>query len=397
MQNFPKISAVILVVGLVASIYVSRRMNDERHELLGTNPAREELVYMPVMGMDKFWADIKWMQTINHLGRVRGKMDEEMTKFFVGQFQRITDLDPDFDMVYKVGAGSIAYQDVEAALNLIEKAEKYSTEGASEEEWKRPYYAAHWILQIKARTENDKEKKKEYQQTAIEHLKKAVDMSGPWYVENMLLHTQSKKQGVYGVPYKELKAWYEYYNDQIKKTQAEAPDAPDGEGAPAGESGGYAYAEEGGSPAMTRLRERIISRCRELMKEFLVEIKDPKANKKDIQDKMDYIRNKVFIKMNPDTHYSAVSLAAYGPGDMYDRVSGTPVVPYGIDLYAFEKEGLVVPVSSDGQYNPRTGEPVAADFETLKKFLKGDIKRLKPQYEVYMLQQKDEKKPAENG
>ncbi|MBN2713850.1 MAG: hypothetical protein JXR97_15640 [Planctomycetes bacterium] len=404
MQNFPKISALILIVGLVGSFLISKEMRQRRVDQyhIGSE-ARQEMVYMPYVGFDKFAADIKWMQTINYLGKVKGKMTDNELDFFNKQFQRITDLDPDFVPVYKIGAGHIAYhKDAQLALDLIDKAGKYS----ASKDYEIPYQAAHWIIQIRARNATTDDERKKHYDLAISYLNKALEGDNPpWFVENMLLHTIAKKNGDYGDSYREVQAWNNYYWKRVNemkradaaidaKEKAEGNDkakdaaavkkAP-GEGEP--EVPEYEMAQES-SDSMNRLRNRIVERCRELMATYLGEKKAGKAPA-DVEKRVSVVKG-IFRKINNDTNFSPVSLAAYDAGDMYDHVSGTAVVPFGIDLYDYEVNGRITPVKGD--FNTLTGKPVAKDFEALKKLLGGKgIERLKDQYELYQKEMKDNK------
>ena len=398
MQNFPKVSAVILVVGLVASVYLSRTMRKERVDVHKIEaPGREEMVYVPVFGIDKFWADISWMQCINSLGRVKGKMTKRNVEFFYGEFDRITDLDPDFSLVYEVGASSLAYHDLESAIKLINKADGLptnlpadsdlktlvkagtTTPKAHGRKWKRPYYVAHWLLQIRARKAKEAsqaaatpEEKQQHleavakaRKEAIGYLEMAVDQNPPWYVENMLLHTKAKLEGAYGDDYKELEAWYKYYGERVKDYEAES--GAEGEGGMSG-GGDHEFSE---SEAMARLRKRIVSRCRQLMKSIL----EAQTPIQDAQKQQETIR-RIFAKLNTDPNYSEDSLAPYGAGDLYDAVTGRPVVPYGVDLYDLEVNGRVSSIKG-GAYNTATGKKVAGTFEELKKLLKAEKKPLR--------------------
>lgn len=404
MQNFPKISALIMVVGLVASVYLSRTMRSERvtkYEI--GSPTREKMVYLPCFGFDKFYADIKWMQCINELGGVKGAIDESKANYFNKQFQRITDLDPDFHKIYEVGAATIAYtHNAELALALVDKAEgvpekfldksdkKFEEKKAGyaiKKHWYRTYQAAHWIIQVRARKAQGEERKK-HLETAIEYLRKSVDADSPWYVENMLLHTVAKLNGDYGDSYREAIAWEKYYNKRMDEfMQSSLEMSPEGgEGGEGGEApveDMYAMDMEV-SPAMTRLRKRIIDRCRELMAAYVTGKEKPA----DLDKRKKTIRG-IFDRLNTDSRYSPVSLASYAAGDLFDRVTGTPLVPYGIDLYDYEVNGRIYKsVGGDNAYNTLTGKKVVTDFGELAKALGKDPVRLKKQYELYKEQEK---------
>ncbi len=361
-----------MVVGFVVSVFVSQQMHAKRGAFYD-NKARETRVYMPWLGIDKFWADVSWLRCINALGRARKKMDNNMVKYFYGQFERITDLDPDFMPVYNVGVSFIAYEKPEKALGLMDKAEKL----ANKPDWHVPYQAAHWVLQIYARKEKDEAKKKEHYSRAIEYLNKAIKIGGvPWYVENMLLHTTAKKDGVYGEALPELQAWHRYYKQRYAKARATMADT--GAGGPEGK----AAAPEAGmemdmeaDPVIERLRTRIKSRCLDLMKSLIADEKKATGNaKRKLMADQATVRG-IFKDVNPAGHYAPRSLVAYDAGDLFDRATGDPVTPYGIDLYDYEVNGRIT--LAKGGFNTFTGKPVASTFAQLKKMLNGKpIRRL---------------------
>lgn len=374
MNTFPKVTSIVMIAAFVVSIGASMKMSGSRVDDYKIETAdRADMVYMPFLGIDKFWADICWMRSINHMGGVKGKLTPAVAKYFYSQFDRIADLDPDFKLVYTAGAPFIAYQDVERALALVDKGEKC----AKQSDWQRSYYAAHWILQYQARPETDEAKKKQYMENALTYLQKAIDEGGPWYVENMLLHTQAKIEGKYGDPLPELEAWYSYYEKRIGKLRSTSmapmgPVGPDGKpvaatpGAPTPEMG-MGYEAEMLDPNIERLQNRIVGRCRSMMVDFI------KAGDQTSQDKV----KEIFAKVTNEKHWSPYSLVAYEPGDLFDQYTGKPLEPYGIDLYHYETTGVVVPAKGD--YNTLTGKKAALDFAQLAEMMGGadKIVRLK--------------------
>lgn len=384
MSSFPKISALLMVVGLVAAVMLSMRLKEARIAEKIITKERASMRYAPYyLGMGKFWADIMWMQTINQLGKGQSKMDPVMVKYYDKQFQKITNIDPNFGPVYRVGASSIAYQDIDKALALVDKAEKYATK----QDWYWYYQAAHWTLQINAANaakeaasaKNDKDKKaaegkvKGYQQHAIELLQKAIDRDAPWYVESMLLHTTAKKDGNYGKPMAELTSMYNYYKVRLKKLESEQEAMNQGEkGGPDGGKAAPAdftpaYDEDS---SFGRLHKRILEKAKSLMLELLK--KEEKGDTTAVASQQK-VRD-IFVKMKVSYQYSIKSLKEYGPGDLFDSVTGSPVTPFGIDLYDLEVNKRITPIK--GAYNTRTGKKAAASFKDLEAMLKAENKTI---------------------
>lgn len=374
MQGFPKISALIMVVGFVVSVFAGRDLQQKRLDFY-ENDKREARWFMPWMGIDKFWSDIAWLRCINSLGSTQKKMDENMMLYYYNQFDRITDLDPDFLPVYKTGVSNIAYTDLDRALKLIEKGETY----ANQKDYELPYQAAHWVLSIEARPAKEPEKKREAYEKALGYLRRAIGLPGvPWYVENLFLHTQAKKEGKYGKDIPELEAWYAYYKKRLKEARQSAaapaetdPNAPAGEAAPPPEP----MVDVTSDPVLSRLRERIVDRCRSVMRDLIE--KGRKVKGKALENVMaDRAKiRRIFNGLELSGHYSPYSLVEYAVGDLFDPVTGDPLVPHGIDLYDYETNGRITPIK--GAFNTRTGKPVASSFEELAKMLGGKkIERL---------------------
>lgn len=401
MTGFPKVSAVIAVIGLAAAIFLSRHLTQNRVELGISWEAREKMTYVPFLGIDKLWADFNWMVCINHLGGITGAIDAKMADYFYRRFDRLTNLDPDFNPVYKIGAASIAYVDDNPtrALTLIDKAIKCSRKL----DWYHPYQAAHWLLQISVRKAgNDEKARNAAFDKALYYLDIAIKNGAPWYVENMHLHTVTKKEGKDQNPFSELEAWASHYRKkmaEMEKLQAPAvgpggaPPSAQAPGTgpsaippmPSAMTAGFVEGAIGadGESTLGRLRTRIADRCKQLVLQYLEEAKTESADKADLQAKADKVRA-IYREVAPaGTYYCPYTLAKYEPGEMFDRISGVPVTPYGVDLYDLEKHGRVTLLKSDSRYNQFTGKPVARTFSELEAMLKqegGAIHTLAPHH-----------------
>ena len=79
--------------------------------------------------------------------------------------------------------------------------------------------------------------------------------------------------------------------------------------------------------------------------------------------------------MEPKGHFSKRSLLDYAAGDLFDKLTGTPVTPYGIDLYDYEVNGRIT--EHKGAYNTLTGKKAAGDFKELEAMLKAEGRKLR--------------------
>jgi len=374
MSTFPKISALLMVIGLAAAIGLSAHLTENRVKTykIGSEK-RAAMKYMPALGIDKFYADISWMFCINHLGGIQGQMAKREAEYFKKRFDRITDLDPDFDAVYRIGAASIAYVDNDPtmAIDLVEKAIRCQTKM----NWYHPWQAANWVMQILVH--NAKGDSKAHFDKAIDYLQTAVREGGPWYVENMLLNTITKKANKDQDDFTELEAWYEYYAGKIKELQSKQSELQSKQSAMSGPGGApmpmggapmmMGLMVEGGESALGKLRMRILDRCRQLVADCLAEEAKAKPEEKAaLTAKAEAVRT-IFGKMKPQGYYCPKSLLAYEAGELFDSMTGVAVAPYGVDLYDLEKNGRNTVVK--GEFNTLTGKPVARTFSDLEAAL----------------------------
>lgn len=359
MSTFPKMNALLAILGLAVAIHLAGRLDEDRVKVYKiTTENRRKMVYLPFFGMDKFRADIKWMMMIHELGSMKKDMDEKIAAYFVNGFDMITNLDPDFSIVYTRGVPFVAHHRLDDAIRLMEKGDTY----ARKPDYERPYLVAHWISAKRAMFEKDENRRNQAIEDAIRYAQKAVETPGekPFYVENFLLSLIVQRKGADEKPLDELLAWNDYYQTHLQKAREERL-AKKEEGPPpsAGDEGIEIQ------PSMERLQERIVNRCRELMQEFLATV--------GTESDQELVR-KIFAKVTRDQYYSPRSLLTYEPGDLFDRLTGEPVVPYGIDLYDYEVNGRIVPIK--GQYNTLTGKRVAATFPELEARLKEEGRSL---------------------
>ncbi|MCX7934850.1 MAG: hypothetical protein N3A66_06275, partial [Planctomycetota bacterium] len=273
----------------------------------------------------------------------------------------------------------------------IDKAIKYSRKL----DWYHPYQAAHWILQINVRKAgNDEKARADAFNKALEYLDIAIKNGAPWYVENMHLHTVTKKEGKDQDPFSELEAWASHYRKKVAELEKLRAPAGGPGGPPGGQAPGTgptpaptpamtpsfpveAIGAEGDS-ALARLRTRIADRCKQLVLQYIEEAKAADADKAALQAKADKVRS-IYRDVTTATYYCPYTLAGYEPGELFDRISGVAVTPYGVDLYDLEKHGRITLLKSDSRYNQFTGKPVARTFAELEALLKqegGSIHKL---------------------
>ncbi|MHC4884571.1 MAG: hypothetical protein ACYTGH_05745 [Planctomycetota bacterium] len=348
MGKFPVISLVIAIVAFVAAAQLSRNMNAMRAEMYKDKPLRLSRTYMPVLGMDKFCADISWVKLIQDMGdpNVKMKYDEKgktAAQFFYKQLDRITTLDPDANKVYRIGARHISHLAPTEAIALLKKGNDLSTKA----DWKR-YHLSSFIEDRYVRAKMEDKKSEAFTKSldaSIGYLAKAMESSEvPIYIETAFLRKQAEKGGYKDDPLLFLKAEADYYFARSKEISGATSieQAPKGKkGEPAAEEMDYSMVEDS---RLLKTKERILNKARvqALNHWQLAQAGDAAAKAKHMKIHKDI--SAIFKKVAPELkNYSSVSLNSYGPGEFYDVASGTKVVPYGLSYKAYmENKGIIL-------------------------------------------------------
>lgn len=390
MRKFPVFELAVFVIGLAGSIYLAFDLSQKRIEPYKINTKeRASQEYFPFLGIDKFWADVEWMECINYMGSSQSPKSPDMMNYIKSKFDVITDLDPDFNKVYLEGCPFIWLDKMDETLALIDKGQKYS----NKKDWNRNKLAAYYLLsqartKVAAKPDDEAVKKEadDLMDKAQKYLEKAIDEGGDWPVVSMLLHTETRKSGVYGSPYEveELAIWNNYLIKQLKELTAKAVPEMDASGNPVpriisdkASDMMNASMSLGGS-SLERVRERILERSRKIMQDLIQEENtaiavNDEAGVKRALERQKTVRT-IYRDLENQGHFAMRSLANYDAGDIFDATTGDPIEPYGIDLYDLEVNNRITPIK--GPFNYITGKPVAENFAALEKMLKDEGKSI---------------------
>jgi hypothetical protein len=273
MKRFPLISTLIFVVGLVLAVVISTtRMSSLRQEMYASTPARLEHVYLPVLGIDAFWSNLKWVRLLQSMGEENVKMTNDpegrkVADYYYKTLDRITDLNPETELFYEFGASHISAVSPVKAIALLQKGERLS----SEESWERPqlcaFYADNYIGK---RAGNERPTAEELKQQALEDalvvaaqyldeearaelpaeaaeltperaetlmlqvssdfLESAMEAGGyPARVETDWLRKQAKLEGIEDDPLGILVFWKKHYDTKLAEmVDREAAEIPEG-------------------------------------------------------------------------------------------------------------------------------------------------------------------------
>ncbi len=362
MKGIPVVSVLIMVVALVLAIVISSsKLMPLREEMYKQVPKRLENVYMPMLGIDKFYADVQWIGLLQEMGDPEVKMGtddkgKQMAGYYYQQLDRLTDLSPDTEKYYDFGAMHIAHLQPEKAIALLQKGNDL----CSKKTWKRSHLCAHITTNFIGRRAESDEAKMAATEEAAKYLKEAMDFGGyPSYVESSWLRKRAEIKGIDNNELSVLKLWYDYYKEKIAQSleaereaaqearemtaEAGAEAAPDAgaEGEMAAEEGGEMMYEDGVMSEVDEdLRNRIMQKAQDLALTYWKQADD--AAKKNMQ-----VVRKIFYDIAPDGHYSDVSLRSYNPGDFYDIYTGTRVKPYGISYAAWDSFKQIVQLRGD--------------------------------------------------
>lgn len=375
--KFPIISVLLLVVCLPAAIYLSyTKIADVRKEMYKGREKQLALAYLPVGGLDKFYADTQWVRLIQEMAKQNTsptakdgkKLTEEEEKaqrvkqaeYFYQSFDRLSDLDPNNKEYYLFGARFLQNDRPDDAIKLLVKGDNLLKTPGYELPWMQFHIIRSFIVGQNA----DEEKKQLDKMSDL--LKKAMDRpSAPAHIQNKWLTLRAQKEGLDDGNVGRLKLWVRHYLNKTKVTTSTPDNAAAGGAAP---EAGAGYE----SAADTELRNTIM----QMAQKMAIENWDKRA-KANPQEKAKLEQehkqiSEAFFKIAPmGVHYAPISLTPYEPGDLYDSVTGTPVIPYGVDPDMLEKGVVVV---YKGAFSQATGKPRVADEEIARRIKAGELK-----------------------
>ncbi len=364
MKHTPFISIIIMIVGFVGAIGISAKKLMPMRPDMYPKESQDQLerVYMPVLGIDKFYADIQWINLIQDMGQAmlkEGNQKEEnpeakkdKAKYFYRQLDRLTNLSPNTDIFYTNGAMYISHDLPEKAIELLEKGDKYSTV----RNWQRANYCA--FIQDKvigARTQDDAAKALmipkiiQYLETALEN------NDAPAYVEREWLRKQAILKNIENDELGQLQLWYDHYLSKVVDTTSGMA------GEMAGENGtpSQPYINEMDQASQT-LRDDIMKKAQKIALDIWNSRTGANAEtNKTLDGKLAQVKE-IFKAIAPQGHYSPVSLMPYNAGDKFDTATGTPIKVFGI-CKTCQAKGITTILH--GSYCHVCGEKATADEE----------------------------------
>lgn len=192
---------VLVLIGFAATSWVANHIYDWKNAV---SPYQANVPTQFYAGMDKFLSNVSWMTLVQwQADDLRMKSADAGEKLYE-KLNALTNLDPLFIDAYLDGALSLAASHPDQAVKLLEKAMRT---GATESNWKIPFYAG----QIRLMNSKDPDAAINY----LEMARKIPDV--PNYIESTILRARCLK--VNDEPVESAKIWYEYY------AHIEGPDA----------------------------------------------------------------------------------------------------------------------------------------------------------------------------
>lgn len=355
-SKFPVVSLLLFLLCLPAAFYISQyKLPELRKEQYKGIEAQLGRLYLPVLGIDKFYADTQWVQIIQDMAKhstqgvtrdkdgniirpeiseeEREKQQEEQARYFYDRFQRLSDLDPNNENYYIFAARALQNDLPNEAIALLKKGEEMLRSPSYE----YPYLQYHIINNVVAF--NDDSKKKAMSKELSELLKRAMNRpNSPAHIQGKWLRTEAQRQNLGDDEVGRLNLWARYY---LQSTSREGIEA-----------GGI------DSTGQSDLRQQVMGMAQEMAIDIWEKKKTASdEEKKKLDEKLAKV-SKIFKSVAPAGHYSPVSLMPYAPGDLFDAQTGTPVKPYGVNPELLKK-GIVVVYK--GPFCHVTGQPRVED------------------------------------
>lgn len=355
-SKFPVVSLLLFLFCLPAAVYISHyKLPELRKEQYKGIEAQLERVYLPVLGIDKFYADTQWVQIIQEMAKhstqgvtrdkdgniirpeiseeERQKQQQQQAEYFYKQFQRLSDLDPNNENYYIFAARALQNDYSDGALALLKKGEEMLRNPSHE----YPYLQYHILNNIVAFNDDEKRAKMSGELSAL--LKRAMNRpNSPAHIQGKWLRTEAQRRKLGDDDVGRLNLWAQYY---LQSTSREGIEA-----------GGIDSTGQGD------LRQQVMSMAQEIAADIWQKRKTASdEEKKKLDEKLAKV-SKIFKNVAPAGHYSPVSLMPYAPGDLFDANTGTPVKPYGVNPELL-KQGIVVVYK--GPFCHITGKPRIED------------------------------------
>ncbi|MBI4028735.1 MAG: zinc ribbon domain-containing protein [Verrucomicrobia bacterium] len=302
----PTSAVVFLVITLLASAHLANRVAELRKDQTVRAPQSRGLLSA---GFSKFRSQIAWMRLIQLRGSM-ANVTKENAALLAGKYDRLTDLDPMFATAYEEGALDIGWQDPEASLRLLDKAQ-----GVSQlRSWRIPFTAG---FIAKTRLNNASR--------AVQYMEMASKQPDcPQYVHRFLINLKTALLSKEQDPVKILNLWVDYYLGGVGRAGVA--------GAPGMGRAGASFAGQAGEDSGKKLALNHISRLSSNIiaqdqKNLLTE-RDSDAKKR-LQDRIEEVQ-KILKQVYAGTHICQRCYRPYNAGDEFCVHDGNRVEPYGI-------------------------------------------------------------------
>jgi len=188
MKRLSFIPFIVAVAALVVAIVCGNSVKAQRAQLV-TKQAQLQRTYMPLLGIEKYIADLRWIWLIQQMGRQSGELDAKGAAYFADVIDRLTDLDPDLEQAYLLATMHIAHAAPVQAVELLQKANRYGSTSS----WRWPFLAGHISERYLNRAGV---KEDESLQMAENFFWESASLSGcPSYVERAWLRLKTRGAG----------------------------------------------------------------------------------------------------------------------------------------------------------------------------------------------------------
>jgi hypothetical protein len=336
MKKYASISVVVAIVALILSMLTGQRVESQRESLVNSK-ARSSRVYLPRLGIDKYLADLRWVLLVQQFGGVRtGRLSKEAAQYFANSLDELTDMDPDMQQAYDIGANFIANAAPAQAVALLDKGNEY----ALQKQWKWLFSAGYISERLLAQTGVDQE---ECNKHAERYFEKASLMSGAnSYATRSWIRVATRQAG--DDPVKRLLAQTDFVLDKCVSQDFGG-----------GSEGGMNTGTESENPMVGWVLER----SRNLSRGLLVQrdMQKNQAKRQELDQDLKLVRGAYkklsTINMADSEHVCPNCLSAYGPGEFHCSNCGDSVVPFGYCQHCWKESHQLIIMK--GAYCPVCG------------------------------------------
>ena len=120
MKRTDVIKALILILAIILNSKTIKSMHIDQTKI---NPDKTMVINKPIASFHKFWADIKWMLFIQHIGSIDLTTDKN-SKDLHQKAKDIVELDPGFYKVYELSSLMLSTKAPDLAVDLLKIGQK---------------------------------------------------------------------------------------------------------------------------------------------------------------------------------------------------------------------------------------------------------------------------------